>query len=210
MSLEFLTRLQKELAITGSAVYESIIAIAEQVNRKVHVMRLHGQATSLLSQIEAVHGEIGRKLTSALPHRSAFSRQPLLSPQDLSQALTHATDRIQRLKQTLGQVDNQIRNLKLEAIHEDLLRLQRDLSMRSAAIERLPVSAGAYVAGRSVASLTLPASLRVVTVLRGPFLIPPSDTLIFRPDDIAIVIGLRQDLDQIAPWFTQKQAARPA
>ena len=48
MSLEFLGRLQRELSLTGSAVYESVVAIAERVNRKVHVLRLHGQAASLL------------------------------------------------------------------------------------------------------------------------------------------------------------------
>lgn len=206
MSFEFLTRLQKELSLTGSAVYESVITVAEHVNRKVHVLRLHGQATSLLTQIEEVHGEIGRRVTSAFP--STFSRQPVLSPQELAQSLTHAADRIQRLKQTLGQVDNRIRDLKLEAIHEDLLRLQRDLSMRSAAIERLPVAQEAYIAGKSLAELPFPASLRVVTIFRGPFLIPPADALVFRPDDVVILVGLQDDLDQVAPWFKQKSAAR--
>lgn len=206
MSLEFLTRLQKELSLTGSAVYESVITIAEHVNRKVHILRLHGQATSLLTQIEGLHGEIGRKVTSAFP--STISRQPVLSQQELAQSLTHAADRIQKLKQTLGQVDNRIRDLKLEAIHEDLLRLQQDLSMRSAAIERLPVAQDAYIAGKSLAELAFPASFRVVTIFRGPFLIPPADTLVFRPDDVVIVVGLQDDLDQIAPWFKQKSATR--
>lgn len=208
MSFEFLTRLQKELSLTGSAVYESVITIAEHVNRKVHVLRLHGQATSLLTQIEELHGEIGRNVTSAFP--STVSRQLVLSPQDLAQSLTHAADRIQRLKQTLGQVDNRIRDLKLEAIHEDLLHLQRDLSMRSAAIERLPVAQDAYVAGKSLAELAFPASLRVVIIFRGPFLIPPADTLVFRPDDVVIVVGLQDDLTHIAPWFKQKSAPRQA
>ena len=205
MSFEFLTRLQKELSLTGSAVYESVITIAEHVNRKVHVLRLHGKATSLLTQIEAVHGEMGRNVATAFP--STTSYQPVLSAQELSQSLNHATNRVQRLKQTLGQVDNQIRDLKLEAIQEDLMRLQRDLSMRGAGIERMTVAPEAYVAGKSLGDLVFPASIRVVTIFRGPFLIPPSGTLVFRPDDVAIVIGLRDDLDHIAAWFKRKSAS---
>jgi hypothetical protein len=47
MSLEFFGRLQKELSLTGSAIYESVVAVAERVNRKVQVLRLHGQAAGL-------------------------------------------------------------------------------------------------------------------------------------------------------------------
>ena len=38
------------------------MAIAERVNRKVHVLRLHGQAASLLTQMETVQGELGQQL----------------------------------------------------------------------------------------------------------------------------------------------------
>ena len=73
MSLEFLGRLQRELSLTGSAVYESVVAIAERVNRKVHVLRLHGQAASLLTQMETVQGELGQQLASLTPARAGFS-----------------------------------------------------------------------------------------------------------------------------------------
>ena len=52
MSLELLGRIQQELSITGSAIYETILALAERANRKVQVLRLHSQASNLLSQIE--------------------------------------------------------------------------------------------------------------------------------------------------------------
>jgi K+/H+ antiporter YhaU regulatory subunit KhtT len=199
MSLEFLGRLQRELSLTGSAVYESVVAVAERVNRKVHVLRLHGQAASLLTQIETVHGELGQQLASALS-RNAFGR-PGLSSGDVERTLAQATDRVHLLKQTLVQVDAQIRALKLEAIQGDLLTLQRDLSLRAAAIERLSVSAGSKVVGKQVSDLAWPASVRLVTVFRGPFLLPPADAFVFRADDIVIAIGLRTDLDQIAGWF---------
>jgi hypothetical protein len=200
MSLEFLGRLQRELSLTGSAVYESVVAVAERVNRKVHVLRLHGQAASLLTQIETVQGDLGQQLAAALS-RNAFGR-PGLSPGDFERTLTQATDRVYRLKQTLVQVDAQIRALKLEAIQGDLLALQRDLSLRAAALERLPVSHGSKAAGKQVSDLAWPPSVRLVTVFRGPFLIPPADGVVFKAEDIVIAVGLRSDLDQIAGWFT--------
>jgi hypothetical protein len=200
MSLEFLGRLQRELSLTGSAVYESVVAVAERVNRKVHVLRLHGQAASLLTQIETVQGELGQALAAALSHRS--SGRPVPSPSDVERPLNQATDRVHLLKQTLVQVDAQIRALKLEAIQGDLLTLQRDLSLRAAAIERLSVAHGSQAAGKQISELTWPATVRLVTVFRGPFLIPPTDGFVFRADDIVIVIGPRADLDHIAGWFT--------
>lgn len=204
MSLEFFGRLQRELALTGSAVYESVVAVAERVNRKVHVLRLHGQAASLLTQIETVQGDLGRQLAAAMS-RNAFGR-PGLSPSEFERTLTHATDRVHLLKQTLLQVDAQIRALKLEAIQGDLLTLQRDLSLRSAALERLQVSHASKAVGKQVSDLAWPPSVRLVTVFRGPFLIPPVDGFVFRPEDIVIAVGHRADLDQIAGWF---MAARP-
>jgi Trk K+ transport system NAD-binding subunit len=91
--------------------------------------------------------------------------------------------------------------LKLEAIQGDLLTLQRDLSLRAAALERLPVSDRSTVVGKQVSDMAWPPTVRLVTVFRGPFLIPPTDGFIFRADDIVIAIGLRADLDQIASWF---------
>jgi hypothetical protein len=200
MSFEFLGRLQRELSLTGSAVYESVVAVAERVNRKVHVLRLHGQAASLLTHIETVQGGLGQHLAAALS-RDAFGR-PGLSPSELERALAQATDRVHGLKQSLVQVDTQIRALKLEAIQGDLLALQRDLSLRAAAIDRLTVSQASHAVGKRVPDLAWPTTVRLVTVFRGPFLIPPTEAFVFRADDIVIAVGLRTDLDHIAGWFT--------
>lgn len=204
MSLEFFGRLQRELSLTGSAVYESVVAIAERVNRKVHVLRLHGQAASLLTQIETVQAELGQHLAAALSKRSSSGPPPA----DLEHTVTRATDRVHLLKQTLIQVDAQIRALKLEAIQGDLLTLQRDLSLRAAAIERLPVSIGSQAVGKRVSDLAWPPTVRLVTVFRGPFLIPPTDDFVFRADDIVIAIGLRADLDHIAARFAASRTGR--
>lgn len=205
MSFEFFGRLQRELSLTGSAVYESVVAVAERVNRKVTVLRLHGQAASLLTQIETVQGELGQQLAAALASRASSRTIPLSS--DLERTVQQATDRVHHLKQTLVQVDAQIRALKLEAIQGDLLTLQRDLSVRAAAIERFAVSRGSQVVGKQVSDLTWPPSVRLVTVFRGPFLIPPAESFVFRVDDLVIAIGLRTDLDRMAAWFAATRAS---
>lgn len=210
MSLEFLGRLQKELSVTGNALYESVLAIAERVNRKVHILRLHGHAASLLTQIDTVQGDLGQRVAAAVPHRSSTTHEPVLPSTELERSVNQATDRIRHLKQTLVHVDARIRELKLEAIHEDLLTLQRDLSLRAAAIERMPVSPGVPAVGKAVSELSFPPSVRLVTIFRGPFLIPPSDDVVFRVDDIVIMIGLRTDLDQVTAWFTAARTGKSA
>jgi len=210
MSLELLGRIQQELSITGSAIYETILALAERANRKVQVLRLHNQASSLLSQIEQAHGELGRQIASLCAKRPPFSHESTLPSDQLERFLSQSGDRIQQLKRTLLSVDSNIRELKLETIHHDLLTLQQDLSLRAAAIERFLVVQGSPVIGRTLAEVALPASVRLVTVLRGPFLVPPDDALVLRAGDTLVMIGLQADLAQVASEFTQAWNAKPA
>ena len=210
MSLELLGRIQQELSITGSAIYETVLAFAERVNRKVQVLRLHSQASSLLSQIEQVHGELGRQLATLCAKRPPFSHESTLPSDQLERLLGQAGDRIQQLKRTLLSVDSHIRELKLETIHHELLTLQQDLGLRAAAIERFPVLQGSPVIGRTLAEVALPASVRLVTVLRGPFLLQPDVALVLRVDDVLVMIGLLADLEQVATEFAQARNAKPA
>jgi Trk K+ transport system NAD-binding subunit len=128
----------------------------------------------------------------------------------LDGVLGQASDRIQLLKQTLVSVDSQIRELKLETIHHELLTLQQELGLRAAAIERFPLVQGSPVVGRTLAEVALPGSVRLVTVLRGPFLIPADDTLVLRVGDILVMIGLQADLARVASEFTQARRAKSA
>jgi K+/H+ antiporter YhaU regulatory subunit KhtT len=127
----------------------------------------------------------------------------------LERVLGQAGDRVQQLKRTLLSVDSNIRELKLETIHHELLTLQQDLSLRAAAIERFPVVQGSQVIGRTLAEVVLPTSVRLVTVLRGPFLVPPDDALVLRAGDTLVMIGLQADLAQVASEFTQAWNAKP-
>jgi K+/H+ antiporter YhaU regulatory subunit KhtT len=210
MSLELLGRIQQELSITGSAIYETVLALAERANRKVQVLRLHSHASSLLSQIEQGHGDLGRQLATLCAKRPPFSHESTPQPDQLESFLGQAGDHIQHLKQTLISVDSQIRDLKLETIHHDLLTLQQDLSLRAAAIERFPVVKGSPFAGRTLTEVALPTSVRLVTVLRGPFLVPPDDALVLRVGDVLIMIGLQAELAQVASEITQARNAKSA
>lgn len=210
MSLELLGRVQRELSLTGSVIYEIVIAIAERVNRKVHILRLHHHAATLLTHMERIHGDVGRQLATLCAKRPPFGHEAPLATSQAEHLLNQATQRIHDLKQTLLTVDSQIRELKLETIHHDLLRLQQDLSLRSAALERFSVLPGSPIVGKKVAELAFPESARVVTILRGPFLVAPVEAIIIRPDDILIMIGLHQDLAQVSSWFTVSRNAKTA
>jgi hypothetical protein len=204
MNLELLGRVHKELAITGSAFYEAILAISERVNRKVQIIRLHWQAATLLQRMEQVTSDVGQQIVDQVSRRFLASHQPdsVLGPLDAT--LTQTSVRVHELKQSLTRVDAQIRDLKLEAIHEDLLRLQRDLSLRSAGIERLVIARGTAAVGQPVRALPRSSSVHIGAILRGPFLLAPAEDLVFRSDDIVVLVGLQADLDQIVVWFTSK------
>ncbi|BCA53433.1 hypothetical protein W02_05730 [Nitrospira sp. KM1] len=208
MSLEFLGRLQKELSLTGNAVYESVLAIAERVNRKVQILRLHAQAASLLSQIESVQGELGRLIADASPSKSFSPKAQETRVIDLDNTFKLSVDRVHELKQTLIVLDSQIRELKMETVHENLLTLQRDLGLRGVSLERFIVADGSAAVGKSTSDV--PGSVRLFTIFRGPFLLTPSDTIPFRRDDVVIVIAARSDLEALAAWFAPVRRVKTA
>ncbi len=210
MSFELLGRIQQELAITGSAIYETVLALSERANRKVQVLRLHNQASNLLGQIEQGHGDLGRHIVALSAKRSPLNQEPTPSFDQLGYILGQAGDRIQQLKQNLLHVDSQIRELKLETIHDELLTLQQDLSLRAAALERLIVVQGSPVIGKRLDEVVMPPSVRLVTILRGPFLLSTDDTLVLRVDDILILIGLQADLTLVVAEFTNARNGKPA
>ncbi len=210
MSFELLGRIQQELSITGSAIYETVLALSERANRKVQILRLHNQASNLLSQIEQGHGDLGRRIAAFSAKGFPLHSEPTLSSNQLEHVLGQAGDRIQQLKQTLLNVDSQIRELKLETIHDELLTLQQDLSLRTAALERFTVVRGSPVIGKRLDEVVMPPSVRLVTILRGPFLVAPDDTLVLRADDVLILIGLQTDLTLVTAEFTNARNGKSA
>ena len=202
MTFELLGRVHKELSITGHAFYETILSISELVNRKVQIIRLHWQASTLLQHIDDVTAKIGQQIVAQVSDRLLYQNQPDSVVGAIDRMLADAIARIHELKQSLIEVDAQIRELKIETIHHDLLSLQRDLALRSASIERLTVARGAAATGQSLSALPVSSSAYVASVLRGPFLLAPTDDLLFRPGDIVVLIGAKTELNQLVSWFT--------
>ncbi|MEK7300896.1 MAG: hypothetical protein AAB072_07330, partial [Nitrospirota bacterium] len=161
--LDFLNRLQKELSVTGTALHEAVISIAERVNRKVQILRLHWQASSVLERIDAVSHDLGHQIVDQIARRPSEHRplDPDLS--EVDSTINRATARIQTLKQSLVELDVQIRQLKLETIHEDLLRLQQDLSQRSAGIERVRIPQSSAAVGQRISDVPRSSSIHIAT-----------------------------------------------
>lgn len=210
MAFELFDRVHKELSITGHAFYEGILAVSEVVNRKVEIIRLHWQASSLLQRIDDVTVRVGQLVAAQVSDRLHSRLQSDSIVYAVDEALTDARARVHELKRSLVQVDAQIRELKLEAIHQDLLLLHHDLTVRSAGIERLAVVREAAAAGQPLSATPNPLAPYIATVLRGPFLLAPNRDLVLRPGDIVIVIGPQTELDQLTHWFTGQRPLTPA
>jgi hypothetical protein len=206
MTFELLGRVHKELSITGHAFYETLLSISELVNRKVQIIRLHWQASTLLQQIDDVTAKVGVQIVAQVSDRLLYQSHSDSVVGVIDQTLADAISRVQELKQSLVGVDAQIRALKIETVHQDLLSLQRDLALRSGGIERLTVVRGAAAAGQPLSAIPQYPSAYVVTVLRGPFLLAPTKDLLFRPGDIVILIGAQEELDQLVSWFTGQRS----
>lgn len=202
MTSELLGRVYKELSITGHAFYETILSISELINRKIQVIRLHWQASILLQQIDDVAAKVGQQTVAQISDRLLYQNHPDSVVDAIDHMLADAISRIHELKQSLIVVDAQIRELKIETVHQDLLTLQRDLALRSGGIERLTVVRGATAAGRTLSALPPYSAAYVAAVFRGPFLLAPTNDLPFRPGDIVVLIGAQPELDQLVSWFT--------
>lgn len=210
MTLELLGRVHKELSITGHILYETVLAISELVNRKVQIIRLHWHASSLLTRIDAVTATLGQQIVRQVSDQLLDKPAPDSSIRMVDATLSEAIGHIQQLKTTLVGVDAQIRELKLEAIHQHLLAFQRDLASRAGSIERVIVARGAAAAQEPLSALPASDSAHVATVLRGPFLLAPTHDLLLRPGDIVILIGAQAELDTLTAWFTGERALVPS
>jgi hypothetical protein len=208
---ELAGRFRKELVLTGSALYETVLAVAERVSRKVQVLRLHAQATRELETVRTLHCEIGRRMVdqfgpsfpgSPTPHRASMTTVDVM--------ITGAANRVRQLREHLVRTESRIRELKCEVTHEELLAIQRDLAVRDAALERIVVARGASIVGRPLGDLAMPGTVRMAAAFRGPFLLPITDHLVLRPGDVVLLLGVRPDVEQILPQFHKERSSRTA
>jgi hypothetical protein len=214
MTTEFLQRIRKEFTLTLTGAHEAILAVSERVNRKVQILKLHWQASSIIDHIETIQQETGAFLADHLlrdraPSAQTTHRTPLEPDHpEIAAKLPSAASRIRLLKNDLQRIDALTRELETEALSEDLRKVQHDLCTRSAAIERIVVPVGSSACGRTVAQLGLPPGIRVAAVLRGPALLTDLDSLPLRAGDIILLVGLRDGLKHALPALLAKQRAR--
>lgn len=206
MTAEFLQRIRKEFSLTLTGFHETLLAISERVNRKVHILKLHWQASAIFHQIESIQQEAGDFLSKHLAQGNARSTQPPNRP-EIDARLSAAAARTRLLKNELQQVDALVRELEADTLRDDLLKVQRDLFTRAAMLERIVVTAGSAACGRTAAQLGLSQDVRVAAILRGPTLVTTIETLPFHAGDIVLLVGPREDLKQALPSFLEKQRA---
>jgi K+/H+ antiporter YhaU regulatory subunit KhtT len=211
MTAELLSRIRKELTLNLAVLQEAVVAISERVNRKVQLLKLHWQASYISHRIHASHRSFGAQLFPLVSSGGDLKRhENALDRQEAAGLLSAATSQVRLLKKELAQVDALIRELEVEAMREDLLNIQQDLSTRSATIERVHVAQGSWAMGRSISQLGLAPTTRVAAVLRGPALLPLTDTLVFRSGDLVVVVGPGVEVRQLLPCFAEQQSIRTA
>lgn len=213
MTYEFINRIRKELTVTGHVLYETILSISERVNRKVQILQLHWQATTITNRLDDLYRDIGVHVCQALFGASPAAQRE--SPRALdsiafSKNLSVAAESATHLKQTVLKLDGLIRELKIETAQENLLKIHQDLAIRSAVLERIVVPQGAPAVGRTLGDLRLPMTTRIVAVFRGPFLIPPAETFVFRADDVVVMLGLQDDFARLLPAFFTHRSMKTA
>lgn len=197
MTAEFLYRIRKELTVTVTALRETVIAVAERVNRKVQILHLHYQATYVSDRMRSIHHDVGARLVDLLADPLGAHDDPLVLEQ-AHPLLTDSASRLRHLKKELAQIDAQIGQMELEAVRDELLQIHRDLAMRSAAIHRVVVEHGSQAIGRSVAELALPSG-RVAAVLRGSTLFTAVDGVVLQEGDVVVMVGLVEELATMVP-----------
>jgi hypothetical protein len=194
-------RLIKEAKITLSGTREAILAVSERVNRKTQTLRLHWQAATLTHQMEDISRTVGHALCDlAVPsgHDTSVDRVYLAARTHLLEGATA----VRALKQELTHVEGAIRDLELEALHEGLVQIQRDLTSRSAGLSRFVVRSDSAAVGLSLFQLDLPTMTQVAALFRGPTLLSPSSAEVFlRAGDIVILLGPQAELQRVALHF---------
>jgi hypothetical protein len=208
--MDFVHRFAKEVKITAEAFRESIIAIAERVNRKVQLLMLHWQASSIHEQIDIAHHHLGQGLCDVLTrsHGSVWHGGTVVGTH-AEMVLLESIGKIRLLKQELQGLDTLVRELETDTLREDLITLQHDLSLRSALIRRVVVEPDALANGRSVVQLELPSTVRLTAILRGPMLISSVEHVELRSGDIIVLVGPRTDLQQSLPFFSHSARILP-
>jgi K+/H+ antiporter YhaU regulatory subunit KhtT len=205
---DLLQRLTKEAKVTVMGTREAVLAIAERVNRKTQTLRLHWHASTLMHQMEHVSRGVGQTLCDLCDLVSESHSTGMMAPITEMTAhtrLIEAATAARSLKQELMRVEESIRELEVEALHEALINIQRDLMSRSAGLSRLVIAPDSSVVGLSLAQLKLPESTHAAALLRGSAVLSHATEHALRAGDIVILIGPQAELSGIRARFMSRR-----
>lgn len=199
----FLERLGREVTTTLETFRESVIAIAERVNRKIQIICFHWETAKIHDYIDHAHQDLGHRLSDLLtdlPEGASVYDQFALREAEM--ILSRAGRNITVLKQDALGLDTIVRELEVEALREDLITIQHDLSSRGALIRRVTVENTGTAVNRSIPELRLSPTVRVGGILRGPLLMTSIDQTKLQSGDIVILLGSREELQRCLPLFS--------
>ncbi len=199
MTTELLHRIRKEFTVSLTTLREIVFALSERVNRKVQVLQLHWRASQLKQDLDRCYQELGAQIASWVTPGSSPSAGTLA---ERNQTVQSVNSRVWVLKKERAKVESLIRELDAESMGETLQAVQRDLTVRGVAIERIMVAARSAAIGHSITQMEIDPAVRVVAVLRGPIVLTPCETVVFRPGDIVLVVGPRAEINRLLPVWT--------
>jgi|SRR5688500_2713915 K+/H+ antiporter YhaU regulatory subunit KhtT len=202
---DLLQRLTKEAKVTVMGTREAVLAIAERVNRKTQTLRLHWHASTLMHQMEHVSRGVGQTLCDLVSESHSTGMMAPITEMTAHTRLIEAATAARSLKQELMRVEESIRELEVEALHEALINIQRDLMSRSAGLSRLVIAPDSSVIGLSLAQLKLPESTHAAALLRGSAVLSHATEHALRAGDIVILIGPQAELSGIRARFMSRR-----
>ena len=209
MNTEIFDRIRREIILTVEGARETVITLADRVNRKTQALKLHWQAAEVTRQIAHAHQQIG----SLVAEDVVGQREPWAAssePGRVVQLQVHLEGQaatIKLLKEELNRIDRRIAEIEAENLSDDLLRVQLDLTARSLSIERVIVAADAPAVAAPLANLALSPGTRVLAVFRGPALLADHLGTALRSGDIVVLLGARPEVQQDRAQFNQRQRA---
>jgi hypothetical protein len=193
MISDFLSRIHQEATVSATGLRESLVSVADRVNRKIQIMKLHAQSSSIESQIVAHYVNLGTALVEHLPSEPA-GRRALFLPANTAAAeprLASAASQVQRLRRELQRLAHSITEIETDNLTDTLLRMHRDLSTREAAVERSVVPPRSAVAGLSARDFETSTQTRLVALCRGPALLTSFEHVALAAGDVMFFLGPR-------------------
>lgn len=181
--------------MTLTAAEETVLAVAERVNRKVQLLRLHWKASQLQETLAGIHHGLGHELAEvvlrpiSIPDPAPTSESLVRTHPHLEPLVSRSCEQSRTIKEQLNRISSRIVSMQSEAIREDLLRFTRELEFRGTTLQYFVVSRGATMIGRPLRDLTVQAGVDIVSVLRGPLVLAPNTDERILPNDGILLLG---------------------